>query len=242
MHITYKIEEIEFNKYKTRGAYHWEQIGLHPIKRNAFVLGRYCNIIFLLKNKLGSLKGIKILDIGCGDGVLSYMLAKEGAKVSGVDLSDIAIAYAKEKTKNMQIEFRQASAYELPFDIEFDAIVSSDVIEHLQDVNQYIKEIKRVTKKGGIIALSTPIRFTEEPLDKMHVVEYFTKEYINMLGIYFEKTNFYTSHPVFWMEAMQHSKYGRLIVNVISYFKNPFEKINPRFRYKALQYSISENN
>jgi ubiquinone biosynthesis O-methyltransferase len=234
--------EIEFKKYKTRGAYHWEQISLHPTKRNAFVLGRYRNVISLLK-KLGSLKAKKILDVGCGDGVLSYMLAKEHAILSGVDTSDIAIAYAKEKTKNMQIDFRQASAYKLPFDEgEFDAVVSSDVIEHVQDVNQYLKEIKRVTKKGGIIVLSTPIRFTEEPLDKMHVVEWFTKEYINMLAKHFDETDFYTSHPVFWMEAMQRSKYGRLIVNVISYFKNPFEELKPKFRYMALQYSVSENN
>jgi ubiquinone biosynthesis O-methyltransferase len=235
--------EIEFKKYKTRGAYHWEQIGLHPIKRNAFVLGRYRNVIFLLRKKLGFLKAKKILDVGCGDGVLSYMLAKEHATVSGVDTSDIAIAYAKEKTKNMQIDFRQVSAYELPFDEgEFDAVVSSDVIEHLQDVNQYIKEIKRVTKKGGAIVLSTPIRFTEKPLDKMHVIEWFEEEYMNIIIKYFEKTDFYRSHPVFWMEAMQRSKYGRLIVNIISYFKNPFEEINPKFRYMALQYSISENN
>jgi len=235
--------EIEFKKYKTRGAYHWDQVGLHPTKRNAFVLGRYRNVIFLLRKKLGSLKDKKILDIGCGDGVLSYMLAKEKAIVSGVDTSDIAIAYAKEKTKKMQIDFRQASAYELPFDdSEFDAIVSSDVIEHLQDVNQYLKEIKRVTKKDGVIVLSTPIRFTEEPLDKMHVVEWFEEEYISILAKYFDKTVFYTTHPVFWMEAMQRSKYSRLLVNVISYFKNPFEEIKPKFRYMALQYSVSENN
>lgn len=234
--------EIEFTKYKTQGAYHWDLVSLHPTKRDPFLLGRYRNVIFLMKKKISSLKGKKILDLGCGDGVLSYMLAKERAIVSGVDSSDVAIAYAKEKTKKMQIEFRKANVYELPFDDnEFDAVVSSDVIEHLQDVNQYLKEIKRVTKKGGIIVLSTPIKLTEEPLDKMHVVEWFTKEYINILSKYFEKTDFYTSHPVFWMEAMLHSKYSRLMVNLISYFKNPFEKINSKFTLMALQYSISEN-
>jgi len=141
-------EVREFQKYKTRGAYHWEQIGNHLLKRNIFVLGRYKNMVELVNNE--KVKGKKLLDIGCGDGVLSYLFAKEGYEVSGIDYSDIAIEFAKEKTKNLNIDFRQGSAYELPFeDNSFDIVVSSDVIEHLEDMPLYLSEIKRVVKRGG---------------------------------------------------------------------------------------------
>jgi len=75
----------------------------------------------------------------------------------------------------------------------------------------------------------------------MHVIEWFPKEYIRLITKHFEKTDFYTSHPVFWIEAQLHSTYGRAIVNLISYFKNPFEIMESKFQYMALQYSVSEN-
>ncbi len=140
--------EIEFQKYKTRGAYHWEQIGKHPVKRNSFVIGRYRNVITLLKSGLGeNLAGKKILDVGCGDGALSYLLAKEKAMLSGIDNQEMAINFAIERTHGMNIDFRVGSAYELPWDDRtFDAVVSSDVIEHLNDPFRFLKEIKRMLK------------------------------------------------------------------------------------------------
>ena len=93
----------EFKKYKNRGAYHWEQIGSHLVKRNIFVLARYKNIITLAKKNM-DLYSKKLIDIGCGDGVLSYLFAKEGVKVYGIDYSDLAIKYAKKKTKNLKVK------------------------------------------------------------------------------------------------------------------------------------------
>jgi 2-polyprenyl-3-methyl-5-hydroxy-6-metoxy-1,4-benzoquinol methylase len=73
-----------FTKYRTRGAYHFEQIGLNIFKANSFVKQRYINCIKLLKkNKNNG----KILDLGCGDGALTYMLFKEGYNAEGIDIS-----------------------------------------------------------------------------------------------------------------------------------------------------------
>jgi ubiquinone/menaquinone biosynthesis C-methylase UbiE len=106
-------------------------------------------MINLAKNEI-DIKGKKLLDVGCGDGVLSYLFVKEGAKVCGIDYSDIAVKLAKEKTKNIGIEFKQGSAYELPYeDNFFDIVVSSDVIEHLEDMPKYLSEINRVVENGG---------------------------------------------------------------------------------------------
>jgi len=239
--MTYKTKEIEFQKYKTRGAYHWEQIGKHPLRRNAFVAGRYRNVITLLEDALSaSLKGKRVLDVGCGDGALSYLLTRKGAVVFGIDNQEIAIRFAREKTKRMNIDFKVGSAYELPWgDGTFDAVVSSDVIEHLQDTTRYLEEIKRVTKVGGVVVISTPIRFTEEPLDKMHVVEWFSDEFKKVIEGVFPKSRYLKSHPVFWFEMINRNRYCRLMVNLFSLIRNPFESFNAKFYYHALQYSVS---
>lgn len=235
--------DIEFLKYKTRGAYHWEQISKHPIKRNAFVLGRYMNAIALLKKGLGSgLAGKRILDVGCGDGVLSYLISKEGAIVSGIDYSDLAISLAKDATKGRNIDFRQGDASNLSCygDNEFDGVVSSDVIEHLKDVNGYLREMKRVVKHGGVVVISTPIRFTEKPIDLMHVTEWFETGFKLVIDEVFPESQFYRTHPLFWKELMERSKLTRILVNLLSFFKNPFEAFENRFNLQSLQYSISK--
>ncbi|WP_371803588.1 class I SAM-dependent methyltransferase [Candidatus Lokiarchaeum ossiferum] len=234
------MENIQFTKYKTRGAYHWNQISHNLIERNSFVLARYINIISLIKNNYGDISNKKILDVGCGDGVLSYFLYKENAFVSGIDSSELSINFAKLKTKNCNINFYHGSSNDLPFiNEEFDIVVSSDVIEHVFDYNKFLSEIHRVVKKQGLVVISTPIRITEAPLDKMHFIEWFQNEYKELITKHFPKSIFFESHPLFWSEFYLRSTLFRLILNVISIFKNPFQGFTSKFRIKTMQYSIS---
>ena len=234
----------EFHKYKKRGAYHWEQIGFNIFKRNTFVLGRYHNMISLAKNEINDLKDKQVLDVGCGDGVLSYLFAKEDAKVSGIDYSDIAIEFAKEKTKGLNINFQQGSAYELPFeDNSFDIVISSDVIEHLEDVEKYLSEINRVVKSTeGIIIISTPVKFTEYPLDKEHIVEWFPNEFKKIFSIKFKNSKYFYSHSLVNHELIQKTLFGKslykVLFNILSFFHNPFDGFNVSFKHKVLQYVV----
>lgn len=90
-----------------------------------------------------------MLDVGCRDGALSYLLARKGFLVSGIDNQEIAIRFAIGKTKGLNINFKVGSAYKIPWrDGTFDAVVPSDVIEHLQDTKRLIYRIENVQKNN----------------------------------------------------------------------------------------------
>ncbi len=105
-----------------------------------------------------SWKDIKVLDVGCGGGFTCEFMAKKGAAVSGVDISDVSIETAKkhEKESNWDIEYKCAAAEKLPYeDDSFDVVNCVDVLEHVEDVSVVLAEIKRVLKPGGTFLFDT---------------------------------------------------------------------------------------
>lgn len=168
-----------FSKYEKRGAYHWPMISNKPTVMNAYVKARYNMCIQLIERS--SLNVKNVLDLGCGDGALSYLLYKKGYNVTGIDTSELGIMFARNEHADRQTDckFLCKHSSELA-DNTFDAIVSSDVIEHVENVNQFIGEIKRILVPGGIAVLSTPIRVTELVWDREHVREWFPGEWKNL--------------------------------------------------------------
>lgn len=95
--------------------------------------------------------GVKVLEYGCGPGSAAFDLARQGAQVVGIDISDVAIAQstAKAQAENLDIDFRRMNAEELEFgDNTFDIIVGSAILHHL-DLDKAYGELYRCLKPGG---------------------------------------------------------------------------------------------
>jgi len=177
-------DEIEFDKYESRGAYHWDQVSRSVRRHNALASARY-DVILLA---LGDIDGRLLLDIGGGDGVLSYLMTRRGARAVTVDTTYLALRFARAEfaRRGLDAQAVEASAYALPFSTgAFDAAVCGDVIEHVQWPNRLLTEVERVLRPGGHLVLTTPLRITEKPLDRRHVREFFADELTSLLALTF---------------------------------------------------------
>lgn len=237
------MQEIEFEKYRREGPYHWKQ-AFHPIRGNAAAQARYDTCLSMLDDAIGGLAGKTILDFGCGDGVLAYRLFQKGAAVYGLDASPIGIRLAKQMhaSKKTSVRLLVGSCYDTGFvDNYFDALVSSDVIEHVQDTEKFLTEVRRILKPGGKAVISTPIRLKKDPLDSMHVREWFEEDFKQLINMHFPNSRFSVSHPVFWMELQNRIGLTKLIWNVLSRLVNPF-LMSSKWRCFAMQYAVVTKN
>jgi len=99
-----------------------------------------------------------VLDVACGTGYGSALLARQARHVVGVDISAETIEYARTLyAPATNLEFRQAACAALPFpDATFDAVVSFETIEHIQEQAQFLDEVRRVLRPDGLFVLSSP--------------------------------------------------------------------------------------
>ena len=116
----------------------------------------------LVLEYLGSVSGKRVLEVSCGRGGFSTVLASKGAAVCAADFAGSALRIARNKahkleTANGNVIFAQTDAHHLPFvDGAFDLVISCETIEHLVDPPQALKEMARVCKKEGHLYLTTP--------------------------------------------------------------------------------------
>ena len=117
------------------------------------------NIIesFELENEKEPLKNIKILDIGCGGGLLSEPMCRLGAKVTGIDASEknINIAKLHSKKNNLQIDYFCTSPEKFELKDKFDVILNMEIVEHVEDVNFFLESCSKLLRKNGIMFVAT---------------------------------------------------------------------------------------
>ena len=112
---------------------------------------------FNIKSKNMPLKKLKILDIGCGGGLLSEPMSRLGAKVTGIDASQQNINVAKTHSleKKLKIKYICSSPEKLKVKDKFDIILNMEIVEHVDDVNFFIKNCSKFLKRNGIMYIAT---------------------------------------------------------------------------------------
>lgn len=129
----------------------------NAIKKNILQNFWHKERFFQADKYLNKIKASQILDIGCHGGIFTYQIFQKFKKseIYGIDISKNAILYAKRKYKN--IKFIIARAEKLPFENnKFDLITCFEVLEHVENPEEVIKEIKRVSRKEANLLIIVP--------------------------------------------------------------------------------------
>ena len=113
---------------------------------------------FKLKNEKGKLlANLKILDIGCGGGLISEPMARLGGNVTGIDASEknIKIAQTHSDKNNLKINYINKSPEQLKENEKFDIIFNLEIVEHVEDINLYMDSCHKLLKRNGLMFTAT---------------------------------------------------------------------------------------
>ena len=156
------INKEEIEKFSKIAEEWWDPKGkfkpLHKFNpiRISYIKDNVVNTFNLRRNKQ-PLKKVKILDIGCGGGLLSEPMKRLGAEVVGIDASqkNITIAKLHAKKNNLKIKYFCASPENFKTKMKFDVILNMEIIEHVDDVEFFLKKCSNLLKKNGIMFVAT---------------------------------------------------------------------------------------
>jgi SAM-dependent methyltransferase len=136
----------------------------------------------------GHVAGREVLDAGCGEGYGSAILAGVAKSVLGIDLDREVVEHAAESYPAVRFDAGDLGAFPFP-DGSFDAVVTLQVVEHLQSPRDFATECARVLRPGGTLVISTPNRLTFSPegiRNPFHTVEFAPDELRTLLDARFD--------------------------------------------------------
>ena len=161
--MTNTINKEEIQKFSKLADEWWDVNGkfkpLHmfnPI-RIEYIIDKIKQHFKINNNKTNSLNGLSILDIGCGGGLTSEPMARLGGNVTGIDASkkNIEVAKIHSKKNNLKINYLNKSPEQLENIKKFDIILNLEIVEHVDNVNLYIKSCYDLLKKDGLMFTAT---------------------------------------------------------------------------------------
>lgn len=144
--------------------------------------------------------GQDVIDCACGTGEGANLFAQTAQTVTGIDISTSAISEASTTFSRKNLSFREGDALSLSVATDsVDVYVSLETIEHIDDDKAYLREAKRILKKGGLFICSTPNRrvtnphasLQDKPINPFHIREYTTLELTQLLEATFTKVEIY---------------------------------------------------
>jgi len=158
------VDESEVAQFARLGGQWWNPRGptaalhkLNPV-RLAYIRDRLAARFDRDPRRRDSLSGLRVLDIGCGGGILCEPLSRLGASVVGVDPApgNIAIAREHASQSGLAIDYRDGSAEALAQAGElFDTVLAMEVVEHVTDVGLFVAAAAALAKPGGLLILAT---------------------------------------------------------------------------------------
>ena len=157
------INKKEIEKFSLIAEEWWNPEGkfkpLHKFNpiRISYIKNNIIKSLSLKETADKPLKNVKILDIGCGGGLLSEPMNRLGAEVVGIDASEKNINVAKlhAKKNHLNIKYLCTSPENLSLKTKFDVILNMEIIEHVEDVNFFLKSCTKLLKKNGVMFVAT---------------------------------------------------------------------------------------
>lgn len=158
------IDQREVEFYARLADTWWDREGpfwpLHKLNelRTAYIVDRLCEHFERDATIDKPLEGLRVLDVGCGGGILSESMALNGALVTGIDVveKNIRIASLHATQQKLEIDYRVAAASTLADEgCAFDVVLNMEVVEHVADVDAFMRDCCRLVSDSGVMFVAT---------------------------------------------------------------------------------------
>jgi 2-polyprenyl-6-hydroxyphenyl methylase / 3-demethylubiquinone-9 3-methyltransferase len=157
------VDPEEVERFSRIAEEWWDENGkfrpLHRIGpvRIQYVRDQACAHFGLDADRMKVLSGMRLLDIGCGGGLMCEPMARMGADVTGIDASEknIAVASLHAEKMGLAIDYKCAAAEEVAEQNSYDIVLALEIVEHVADVPAFLKACAALVKPGGLLIMST---------------------------------------------------------------------------------------
>ncbi|MBT8086769.1 MAG: bifunctional 2-polyprenyl-6-hydroxyphenol methylase/3-demethylubiquinol 3-O-methyltransferase UbiG [Gammaproteobacteria bacterium] len=158
------VDAREVDYYTRMADAWWDSDGafwpLHTLNRLrvSYIRSHVCRHFSLDASEEKPLKGLRILDVGCGGGILSESMAKLGAHVTGIDMveKNIRVASLHARQQGLDIDYRNVLVGELASESDvYDVVLNMEVVEHVADVAAFMRDCSKVTSPEGLMFVAT---------------------------------------------------------------------------------------
>lgn len=174
-------------------------------------------------------QGKRVIDLGCGEGYGSSLLAETADEVVGVDIDPKVIEHARNTYPKENLSFAVMNIYEARDDLgKFDLAVCFQVVEHLWDDSFCIEELKKLLESPSKVIISTPNRLTispgeNSPINPFHYREYSPPEFAEFIGKHFDEFEMFGLYHAGWLKLNE----AVPLVDFINFYS--MSALNPRY-------------